>query len=417
MFGYSDWKLRNKLTLPLLFVVVLSALAISFGFNTMIVELTEDALPEERAIAGIRSASLDLIGEYREFVIDPSESVLAEINEIKEAIEEFEDSFKETAAHEINEQHFVREIEDAEQQLKNTGGELVALRQALDEQLNVLESIEDKFELTETYVPNLSWGIQLVMETTDAKIDPDQLSQEIMLPLKLAYTLSRHAAEIREYVTNPNDETKEEITEFTEIGRTGLATFQRLIMNDPERFASFHAFQSKAEELTTTGIEVVRLSDAYHLQLEQLEVDADALLDILDVIGQSITDEANDAIADGYYSVNLVLVISLISVLAIGWFVSIAVVKSVNALGRATEAYGRGNLNPRVDVSQKDEIGLLGSAFNQMAANIQQHEAEQKKAEEALRMQSGDELLPIYRTAGPRTLQKLGRLLSLGLLG
>ena len=150
MFGYSDWKLRNKLTLPLLFVVVLSALAISFGFNTMIAELTGDALPEERAVAGIRSASLDLIGEYREFVIDPSESVLAEIDEIKEAIEEFEDSFKETAAHEINEQHFVREIEDAEQQLKNTGGELVALRQALDEQLNVLESIEDKFELTET---------------------------------------------------------------------------------------------------------------------------------------------------------------------------------------------------------------------------------------------------------------------------
>ena len=115
MFGYSDWNLRNKLTIPLLFVVFLSAMVNSFGFNTMIDELTEDALPEERAVAGIRSASLDLIGEYRKFVINPSESVLAEINEIKEAIEEFERAFKETAAHEINEQRFVREIEDVEQ--------------------------------------------------------------------------------------------------------------------------------------------------------------------------------------------------------------------------------------------------------------------------------------------------------------
>ena len=249
--------------------------------------------------------------------------------------------------------------------------ELVVLRQSLDEHLETLEIIEQKFGSTETVIAGLSGQTQPAMKTTDATTDPVHLSQELNVSTRLAFSLSRRIGEFREYLTNPDDETKGEIAELTETGRTDLAALQRLMEHDPEKTAFLLEVRSSFEALDATGIEIVRLSDAYHEHLEQLEDAADALHDTLDKIGLSIAAEVNDAIREGFLSVNAALVMSLVLVLAIGWYASNTVVKSVGSLSRVAEAYGAGDLDVKVDMSQQDEIGLLGRTFENMAANLQ----------------------------------------------
>ncbi|MEJ2215575.1 MAG: ATP-binding protein [Gemmatimonadota bacterium] len=52
------------------------------------------------------------------------------------------------------------------------------------------------------------------------------------------------------------------------------------------------------------------------------------------------------------------------------WFVAGGIVAPVRRLVAATRRVGRGDLDVRVDVEERDEIGELGTAFNEMAAEL-----------------------------------------------
>jgi diguanylate cyclase (GGDEF)-like protein/PAS domain S-box-containing protein len=62
-----------------------------------------------------------------------------------------------------------------------------------------------------------------------------------------------------------------------------------------------------------------------------------------------------------------------------------SITKPVTKLRDAAIRIGKGNLDTKIDVKSKDEIGLFAKTFSQMAANLNRDITERKQAEEALR--------------------------------
>ena len=121
MKRFKDWSIRSKLILPLFTVVVLGGGGIIWALIGMHGEITNDSLPEERALDGIRRASLELLSEYREFMIVQIDATQQEINELKEEIEVYGAAYAETARQEEIDAGFVKAIEAAVQKLKRLG--------------------------------------------------------------------------------------------------------------------------------------------------------------------------------------------------------------------------------------------------------------------------------------------------------
>lgn len=71
------------------------------------------------------------------------------------------------------------------------------------------------------------------------------------------------------------------------------------------------------------------------------------------------------------YTSGFVLVVSLFLVITIGILASKRATRPIEQLVAATESIGKGDLTIKVEVRQNDEIGRLGSNFNQMVANLQ----------------------------------------------
>jgi signal transduction histidine kinase len=74
-------------------------------------------------------------------------------------------------------------------------------------------------------------------------------------------------------------------------------------------------------------------------------------------------------------SIFLALAFALL-VVGAAWFVSGGIVAPVHRLVDATHQLGAGDLEARVDPVTRDEIGLLGAAFNEMAAELEQSASE-----------------------------------------
>ena len=70
------------------------------------------------------------------------------------------------------------------------------------------------------------------------------------------------------------------------------------------------------------------------------------------------------------------------------FFVTRKMLSPVKRLTKIAESVGRGNFSARVEVTTKDEIGVLGGVFNQMSENIERHLNERKQYEAALQRQA-----------------------------
>ncbi len=77
----------------------------------------------------------------------------------------------------------------------------------------------------------------------------------------------------------------------------------------------------------------------------------------------------------GYKSTNTSLAIILVAVLfgvIFAYFFTRSVCLPINVLKNATERIAEGDLDHRIDVTSRDEIGMLGTAFNQMCDKLKE---------------------------------------------
>ena len=146
MNRFEDWSIRNKLILPLFAVMVLGGGGSIWAVIAMHDKITNDALPKERALDDIRRVSFELLSEYREFMIVPSDSTQGEINELKEDEEVYMKAFADSAGAERLEAGFVEAIEAAERNMIRIGDETIAARLQLLDRINSMVAFEAAIE-------------------------------------------------------------------------------------------------------------------------------------------------------------------------------------------------------------------------------------------------------------------------------
>ena len=83
--------------------------------------------------------------------------------------------------------------------------------------------------------------------------------------------------------------------------------------------------------------------------------------------------------------------------LALGFFFSDRLSRSVRALTRAFEAMARGELRQRVEVRSRDEIGMMARVFNRMSDDLaDSHDKIRAQAEQLKELSIRDELTGLY---------------------
>ena len=370
MKRFKHWSIRNKLILPLFAVVILGGGGIIWALVQMHDEITKNALPEERALDGIRRASLELLSEYREFMIVRSESTQPAINELKEKIERYEAAFEQSAGTEEIEAGFVEAIEAAEQNLNRIGDETIAARFRLLDHVKAMEAFEAAIE-------HLHADSPIGAEPAGGGQVPE-----------LEGLIEEYIAEIREYVLAPNDATRQEIAEI----ERSLERFSRADDGAPElgNQAQYADESSPIRQLIEAGRVSIALTTEFLAKHDDLEQVEDALLSVLNKAGSVVAQETDEAFDIGFASVAALISAVLVMITLVGYAVTRELAKSVTALANKADRFGAGDLDARANVGGEDEIGGLATAFNQMAPSLESNIEQRERVENALKVLNGD---------------------------
>lgn len=63
----------------------------------------------------------------------------------------------------------------------------------------------------------------------------------------------------------------------------------------------------------------------------------------------------------------VLIVVAIVTAILVGWLVAQSIVRPLKAVVNAADALAQGQLNQRVNLQQKDELGMMAASFNKMA--------------------------------------------------
>ncbi len=170
-----------------------------------------------------------------------------------------------------------------------------------------------------------------------------------------------------------NNITEQGETELIETIRRGRETYYKL-------FDAFLANLNSARPDTPPGqnaeVSSVPGSGEYFAQLEppfnQLRADCDRLLQLNQ---GAMLAKSRDAgvVARRWFIFTLVIAGALVAAgIALAFFLSNSIVKPLRELTATTAKIAGGDLNAKVEVTSRDEVGLLAAEYNRMAERIRQ---------------------------------------------
>ena len=148
--------------------------------------------------------------------------------------------------------------------------------------------------------------------------------------------------------------------------RSGLAPADALVLMRGSRIVASLPDVEGALTLPTGRTETIRIGKVRYRALVAPSVAPGVHLAVLSP--QSLIDDANATSRDRLL---LGLLASLALVSLVAYFEGRSIVRTLRGLSEAAHAIARGRLSERVPVRGRDEFALLGSAFNDMANQLQ----------------------------------------------
>lgn len=115
-----------------------------------------------------------------------------------------------------------------------------------------------------------------------------------------------------------------------------------------------------------------------------LDEAVESLLHMTEMLAAETNAQAQTTMQQATWLLALVAFFGLLIAVGTAMLISRNVVRSVNAVQRAAEAFAAGDLSQRVDIHSGDELESLGNSFNTMADRIQQQIETQREARRTL---------------------------------
>ena len=156
--------------------------------------------------------------------------------------------------------------------------------------------------------------------------------------------------------------------------------------------ASLNKIDLKYQQILASGKDVIRITDQLQQELKRFEKGLLRIRQILNediqpMIRQDTEKTAENAIYHGAVILSVTLCTTLFVLMTMGmvtWFTTRGIIRSVRQLKEGSEAFGRGDLDHRIEPTANDELKDVAKAFNQMA--------EKRKTAESQVQESADKI-------------------------
>jgi len=156
--------------------------------------------------------------------------------------------------------------------------------------------------------------------------------------------------------------------------------------------------KNSGKKLQNASNELIVLKEqgaSWPIVLEKQDEFEAAEQDFLKAVNDAIANEdkevaerkqaVNLAIATSVKNILIAGLLAFITAIALGVIISKSISKPILELKKAAIDLGKGKLDTRVDIKNKDEVGILAACFNKMAGRLDQDIGEIKKVETVVR--------------------------------
>lgn len=203
-------------------------------------------------------------------------------------------------------------------------------------------------------------------------VSAPSIKREAALLMKIAF--HRIFSAIESYVIQQEPTLKTEISKAKNAFLKWKNIYAESGMS-PSAKASLIELDQRYDQTSTAGKEIVRIADLLRLKIEEFEKGLLRIRRILNeevqpLIRKDTEKTAENAIHHGAVALSATLGMTLFVLMAMGvatWITTRGIIRSVRQLKEGSEAFGRGNLDHRIEPTADDELRDVATAFNHMA--------------------------------------------------
>ncbi len=173
-------------------------------------------------------------------------------------------------------------------------------------------------------------------------------------------------------------------------GSTIIATDNQAIIDTVRELDEDHTdFQKQADELMASHRKTIEMSIKSEEAMEKLDKFGDETAQLLtrveELAGDEMTEAKNEGASSKKSAVSVLLIVASLSIL-LGILLGVIITKGITGpLSKGVafaKAIADGDLSAKVDIDQKDEVGILSSALSEMAEKLRNIVGEIRSASE-----------------------------------
>ncbi|GEM_PF-1992578 len=374
--SFRSWTVAKKLWLGfggLIFVLALGGLVFYWAIGHIGKDLRQVVMvegPLEESVLEMEINAGETARAVLDYVRERKSKIREKAHDSEAAFEGFASQFGKLAETD-EERRLGKEVSKLYLEFKPLGNEIMTLADQRQAALEVFR--KDVGE------------IEKLVHRSVSGIAPNAM-KKLESALKMEINIDKAFAGIEAYISQPDAGLRQEIADCEAEFKRSEAMYRegslsaeekRLLKRIDKDFAN--AVKAGNTVMATTD-KMRQLLDRFEGHLERI----DTILD--DQVQPLIHAETIKASEDAKRSVRnaavYLLILGVVGVLiATGsaWAISAGIIEPVEALSRGAEKIGSGNLDHRIDIAGKDELGRLGATFNRMAESLRRATAFDKE--------------------------------------
>ena len=380
-------KLKLNTLLVLSFLVVNGAVGMYLVQRMMADarQLAEVEEPLEQAILEMEINVGETAQAVFDYVWDHEEEDIEKMLDSERDFERYASQFERLV--ETDEQRALGlQVAELYQDFKTLGDEIVSIAGRRHEDLRLFrEAVEHIDELVDHKLDLAFEALQHVVQplaAVEGRHRADLSTADALIKFRAALDMEifihDYVAAISDYVLEQDPGVKGKIVGSESVFGRSITQYRQARLSEDEE-ESLNRIGRDFSEAAIVGIGIVALTDRIHILTERFEEYRDEIDRILnDEIQMLIHVESDLATKDAQRSGIIAIffigagLFIFVTVASIGWIVSNEIANATKRLSHGAAEFRRGNLDHRIDVKTRDELGMVSRAFDQMADSLRQ---------------------------------------------